>query len=377
MKKKEEIKIKAKSSLMFKIILSAVVLLGVLLVLFLGKIFVDAKNMPAQKSTAVVVMEEDVKAELPSAQQTEESLPVVPEADIDEEIISEVLQDMADEAEDLAQIEAEETIEPVGEPDAQETVQENVEEFQEKEPAQEEISQSETEALLPKTQKYVAIVIDDMGISPQHTREIISIEAPLTSSFLTYGKDLDTFCEGAKRAGHEIIMHTPMEPKVEADLAPDTLKISMSDEEIRENFLNMLSKFEGFDLKGINNHMGSRFTESAAKLDVVMSVLKEKGLFFLDSKTSQYSQGFQVAQMEGVQYIERDVFLDNENDYEYVMEQLKETEEIAAKQGYAVAIGHAKSETYKALKDWVQTLEEKGLKLVHLSEMIEQQNKKN
>ncbi len=362
---------------MFKIILSAVVLLGVLLVLFLGKIFVDAKNMPAQKSTAVVVMEEDVKAELPSAQQTEESLPVVPEADIDEEIISEVLQDMADEAEDLAQIEAEETIEPVGEPDAQETVQENVEKFQEKEPAQEEISQSETEALLPKTQKYVVIVIDDMGISPQHTREIISIEAPLTSSFLTYGKDLDTFCEGAKLAGHEIIMHTPMEPKVEADLAPDTLKISMSDEEIRESFLNMLSKFEGFDLKGINNHMGSRFTESAAKLDVVMNVLKEKGLFFLDSKTSQYSQGFQVAQMEGVQYIERDVFLDNENDYEYVMEQLKETEEIAAKQGYAVAIGHAKSETYKALKDWVQTLEEKGLKLVHLSEMIEQQNKKN
>lgn len=346
--------------MMFKIILSAVVLLGVLLVLFLVKIFIDAKNRPAQASTAVVVTEDEFTIELPTTQKAEKSLPVVPTPSVDEQIISEVLQNMAEEAEDLAKIEAQEPADFADEPSTLE-----------------EVSQGEAEALLPTDVKYVAIVIDDMGVSAKHTRDMISIKAPLTSSFLTYGNNLKEFYEAAKYAGHEIIMHTPMEPKVEADLAPDTLRVQMSDEEIREGFLKMLSKFEDVDLKGINNHMGSRFTESAAKLDVVMSVLKEKGLFFLDSKTSQYSQGREVAQMEGVQYITRDVFLDNENDYQYVMNQLQQTETIALKNGYAVAIGHPKDATYKALKDWLQTLEDKGLKLVHLSKMIELQNKKN
>jgi len=338
-KKKEYQKV-TKSSRLFKIVLGVTVVIGLLFVLFLGVLFKEEKTLHQDKSEVLVVMEEN---QIPSVEKNEAALNEdLPQDVVAESIPQEVFESIAEDQEILLQKEADDEA-----------------------------------TLMPSNEKYVAIVIDDMGVSPKHTEEMISLKAPITSSFLTYGNNLKEYCAEAVAAGHEIMMHTPMEPEGEADLAPDTLKIKMSDEEIEKAFLEMLSKFEGLDVNGINGHMGSLFTQSAPKLDVVMRVLKEKGMFFLDSKTSQNTKGPEVAAMEGVPFVLRDVFLDNENSYEYVMGQLKKTEDIALKNGYAVAIGHPKSETFKALKDWLGGLDEKGLKLVHLSEILKMKYEKN
>ena len=93
-------------------------------------------------------------------------------------------------------------------------------------------------------------------------------------------------------------------------------------------------------------------------------------LYFLDSKTTPKSVGEKTAKKYGVDYAHRHVFLDNNNDKKYILKQLAQTERIAKKNGYAVAIGHPKSKTYEALKEWVKTLPEKGIKLVHMSEIV-------
>lgn len=165
----------------------------------------------------------------------------------------------------------------------------------------------------------MAIVIDDMGVNIQRTEDIISIKAPLTSSFLTYGKKLKEMALKAKNQGHEIMLHVPMEPKVKADLAPDTLFVSMEDEKIKESFEQMLQKFDGITIKGINNHMGSLFTESAGKLDVIMKILNQQNMFFLDSKTTPYSVAEDIAEFNDVAYVSRDVFLDNVNIYDDIL----------------------------------------------------------
>jgi polysaccharide deacetylase 2 family uncharacterized protein YibQ len=77
-----------------------------------------------------------------------------------------------------------------------------------------------------------------------------------------------------------------------------------------------------------------------------------------------------VAADYGVPYIARDVFLDNENDYNYIMGQLKQAEKIALKYGQAVAIGHPHSQTIRALQDWLPTVEQKGITLVHVSDLV-------
>lgn len=214
----------------------------------------------------------------------------------------------------------------------------------------------------------VAVVIDDMGISKKRTADIISLQAPLTASFLTYGKELDNQVKNAREAGLEIMVHTPMEPHSKADLAPDTLTTRMDTEEIKSGLKIMLDKFH--NVKGINNHMGSKLTEDFERMNAVMEVLSERDLFFLDSKTTAFSVAKKAAKQNLVSYATRHVFLDNENKADYILKQLAIAERIARRNGYAVAIGHPKTGTYQALKQWLPTLEEKKIKLVPMSEIV-------
>ncbi len=217
-------------------------------------------------------------------------------------------------------------------------------------------------------QPVIAVVIDDMGVNVNRTRDIISLQAPLTSSFLTYGPKLQQQMDEARAAGHEIMAHVPMEPHKNLYTAPDGLTTGMSDEELKKNFRKMLKKFP--DIKGINNHMGSKFTENTQKMSDIMEILQEHHLFFLDSKTTPKSVGKKTAAQYGVDYAHRHVFLDNDNNKAYILKQLAATERIARKNGYAVAIGHPKSQTYNALKEWLPTLQKKGIKIVHMSDIV-------
>lgn len=218
----------------------------------------------------------------------------------------------------------------------------------------------------------IAIVIDDMGVSHRRTANISSLDYPLTSSFLTYASNLRPQIAAAERAGHEIIAHLPMEPKASMNVSPDVLTVKMNEKQVAEGLNGMLDKFPG--IAGVNNHMGSCFTEDAERMDVVMKELEKRGLFFLDSKTTPHSAGEKAAKDNRVRYVSRNVFLDNEDKFDYVMRQLRQTEAIARKNGYAVAIGHPKEQTYNALKVWLPTLKSRNLRLVHLSEIVKALN---
>ena len=214
----------------------------------------------------------------------------------------------------------------------------------------------------------IAVVIDDMGVSQRRTKDITSLKAPLTASFLTYSSNLAPQIENARQAGHEIMIHVPMEAQKQVDAAPDVLTTQMTPDELRRNFSAMLEKFHG--IKGINNHMGSKLTEDEPRMEVIMEVLKQHNLFFLDSKTSAKSKAETAAKNRRVAYGHRHVFLDNNNDKAYILGQLALTERLARKNGYALAIGHPKSQTYEALKEWLQTLDKKQIRLLHLSEIM-------
>ena len=212
----------------------------------------------------------------------------------------------------------------------------------------------------------IAIVIDDMGISPKRTAEIIDIKAPLTASFLTYGRNLETQIQKAKNSGHEIMLHVPMEAQTTKDVAPDVLTTRMSQQEISERLQKMLQKFP--NINGINNHMGSKMTENEQKMAAVMEVLKQHRLFFLDSKTSAKSKAQEAALQYGVAYAQRHVFLDNLNDKNYILKQLQQMKSLAQKNGYAIAIGHPKTQTVLALKEWLP--KNQDIQLVPLSHIV-------
>lgn len=221
-----------------------------------------------------------------------------------------------------------------------------------------------------KTFAKVAIIIDDMGMARQHTREIIDLPKPMTLAFLPYAKDLSEFTVPAKAKGHELIIHVPMEPmNSDLDLGPAGLTTKLDKAEfLRRLEEDIFTSFDGY--VGINNHMGSMLTQDERAMNWLMPVLREKGLLFVDSKTIHSSIAADTARKYGVDYAERDVFLDHNEDLQSVLNSLKALEKVARKNGSAIAIGHPKPNTIKALEMWMPTMQERGLVLVPASDLV-------
>ena len=120
---------------------------------------------------------------------------------------------------------------------------------------------------------------------------------------------------------------------------------------------------------GVNNLMGSHFTENIDSMKVFLSEIKGRGLVFLDSKTSAESKVAEAAGEVGVPLLTRNIFLDNEQDEEYISGQLEKAKNIAVKKGYAIAIGHPHKETIAVLKKELTRYESEGVVIVKLSDL--------
>ena len=223
---------------------------------------------------------------------------------------------------------------------------------------------------LPKTNKpKIAIVIDDMGMNFSRLKELSQIAHPINFAFLPYAENLDEQTQYALDNQHHLIVHMPMKPKSDSvDPGPVVLKPGMSKQEINKALDWGLGSFKGF--KGINNHMGSAFTEDLEGMRTVMAYLKKQGSYFLDSKTTAQSKGRQAANEIGLPVIVRDVFLDHKNELSYIQNQLKITEAVALRNGSAIAIGHPYLATIEALQKWMPMIEQRGFELVTVEQLI-------
>ncbi len=215
----------------------------------------------------------------------------------------------------------------------------------------------------------IAIVMDDLGVDKARTRRAIALPGPLTTAWLPYATKLEAQVEAARRAGHELMVHMPMEPLTRAsDPGPNALLVGLSRGELERRLLWNLSRFDGF--VGVNNHMGSRFTSHHGVMGVVARELKRRGLLFLDSRTVETSVALEVATAEGVPSTTRDVFIDHSQQPEMIAQQLRMVERIARRTGHAIAIAHPHDVTLKALRRWLPSLAKRGFALVPLSAIV-------
>jgi len=211
-----------------------------------------------------------------------------------------------------------------------------------------------------RAEPYIAIVIDDMGGDIYLGRRAIALPKDVSLSFLPYPPDTPHLAEEAHRAGHEVLVHVPMEsPKNDP-----SMKLALSRELTAEENVRRLdwalSRVPGH--AGINNHEGSLFTADRMALIPVAEALYGRTLYFLDSRTTPLTQVVTVARAFGVPSSDRDVFLDDDPSPQAVQAQLRELEKTARAQGVAIAIGHPHLATLDALDRWITGLS--GYRLV-------------
>ncbi|OSQ35292.1 hypothetical protein THS27_24510 [Thalassospira sp. MCCC 1A01428] len=215
----------------------------------------------------------------------------------------------------------------------------------------------------------IAIVIDDAGIDKLRTERAAELPGPITISYLPYATHLPEQVATARKRGHEILLHMPMEPTSRTvDPGPHALLTSYDKVAILNEMTWMLDRFTGY--VGVNNHMGSKFTSDPERMAVVMQVMKSRGLMFLDSRTSAKSVGYQEAGKYSVPAIERDVFIDDADDAGKISAMLDRVEHVASKRGYAVAIGHPRDLTLEALTKWIPKMQAAGFVFVPATDIV-------
>ncbi|MBP2298553.1 divergent polysaccharide deacetylase family protein [Azospirillum picis] len=220
----------------------------------------------------------------------------------------------------------------------------------------------------PPGRPMIAIVVDDMGLDRKRSTRMAGLHGPLTLSWLPYARDLPAQARAARANGHELMLHMPMEPSVHADPGPNALLVSLDKGEVMRRFRAALDSFDGY--VGVNNHMGSRFTADSDALAPVLSELHRRGLLWLDSRTTPRSAGLPIAQQLKMPWIGRDIFLDNQETVAAVRAQLAKVEQLAKRQGYAVAIGHPHDATIDALSSWLPEVQKRGFVLVPVSAVV-------
>jgi hypothetical protein len=215
----------------------------------------------------------------------------------------------------------------------------------------------------------VAIIIDDMGSSVSEVRELMNIGVPLTFSVIP---GLHQAREVATVAlGNEVMLHIPMEPQdyPQRRLEKNGLLLSYGDKEIEtriRGFMNVIPH-----AVGANNHMGSRFTEDRGKMGIVLRVLRENGMFFIDSVTTPKSVGLGLSREMGVRASARNApFLDNSEDVSAIKVQLASIMKLAMKKGSAIGICHPHRGTIRALTEELPIMQKKGIRFVYASKLV-------
>jgi polysaccharide deacetylase 2 family uncharacterized protein YibQ len=221
----------------------------------------------------------------------------------------------------------------------------------------------------------VAVLLDDLGYDERALATLAGWTSPLAVAVIPSAPFAARAVALAKEKGWDLLVHLPMEPEAGPSEA-EAIGSRDPDDVIRAKLVQALARTPG--ALGINNHQGSKATADARVVRAVLGVVKERGLFFLDSRTTGASVvGTEAAEMH-VPFLARDVFLDDVatelsakgGTPEALDTAWERTLQIAAKKGEAIVIGHPHRETLAFLEKKLASEKSAGARLVRVSELV-------
>jgi len=205
----------------------------------------------------------------------------------------------------------------------------------------------------------VAIIIDDIGYDAQIAEKFIGLNAAITLSILPRSPQQREIIRMAREKGLDLMLHLPMEPLEypAVNPGPGALMTAMTPDALIRQLNDDLDAVPY--IKGVNNHMGSRMSASSDQMNQILSSIRKRELFFIDSRTTTESQARSSARLFQVPYAERDIFLDNVQEPEAIRRQFRLLLQKAAANGQALAIGHPHSLTLQILKEELPEIQKK------------------
>ena len=234
-------------------------------------------------------------------------------------------------------------------------------------------NQERTEAvkdIYQDTLGVIVLVIDDFGYRNDNISDgFLNLSIPLTCAIIPGHTASKKFAEKAVSYGKEVIIHMPMESENYSPGEDEYKLLTSMTSELLEN--KLIQAFESLpEAIGMNNHQGSKATSDSKTMTVLASVLKDRGKYFIDSRTSSLTIGEKTMISFGVPTARRNIFLDNNNDLDKIEEQMNKLANSAKKNGVAVGLGHARKNTLSVIEKIVPDLLDKGFVFQFASQVV-------
>jgi len=221
----------------------------------------------------------------------------------------------------------------------------------------------------PFLRSKIALIIDDIGYSLPRARQFLKLNIPITFSILPrvpYSRDL-TF--EINSHGHDVMLHQPMQP-YNCCIDPGPGALYKGDDQSRISGVIEENISEVPLAIGVNNHMGSLFTECRREIHETLKVIKNNGLFFIDSRTSNNSKAFNAAKKLHLPTDRRNVFIDTTRDESTILSRLYLLKQYAQRYGHAIGIGHPYPETALAIEHFLGESWASDISFVHISKIM-------
>lgn len=217
-------------------------------------------------------------------------------------------------------------------------------------------------------QPSIVLIIDDLGYSYDAGVRTVKLPGSVTCAVLPHSPNSTSIANYANDAGKEVMVHAPMTSVHKYSPGPGALSPTQSYSEFVDTLAKGIRSVP--HAVGLNNHMGSELTQQADYMGLVMNVIREHDLFFIDSRTSKHTVAATTAELYGIQNLSRDVFLDNVRTESAIHTAFQTLIQKARKQGLAVGIGHPYRETLAYLEKALPSLQQQGIKLIPASQAI-------
>lgn len=223
----------------------------------------------------------------------------------------------------------------------------------------------------PAGRPTISIVMGGLGLNARVTQAAIDELPPeVTLSFVVYSRDLQTWVNKARAAGHEVLIELPMEPYdyPNNDTGPYTLLTTANAKENRRRTEWVLSQATGYF--GVTNYQGAKYATDSRAISPVFELLEERGLGFVHDGSAPRSSFETVSEKTGLPFAEAARVIDSDPTSNAIDEQLLHLEAIALQTGHALGTGFAFPITVDQLRDWTATLDSKGYRLAPASAQL-------
>lgn len=190
----------------------------------------------------------------------------------------------------------------------------------------------------------VAILLDDAGAHLNNMDKISQLNKNITIAFLPYFPNVSRIANRIRKMGFPVILHLPLEPFDKSKMQNQTFLLTDDRYEVLKTKVDLFMDQFFPSVSGCNSHMGSKFTSSTEAMERLALIIKQKNLFFIDSRTSSTSVAYSIMRKNNIPTFQKSLFLDNEDDYEYIKEKLNQGINIATEKNKALLIGHITKE---------------------------------